>query len=62
MDSPLTPKSDLLSSSAAVNNQENLKLWLCELTHLSPQQIDRLLVQREQQQLASEQPESIQGA
>jgi hypothetical protein len=63
MNSPLTPQSDLLSSCTAVN-PENLKLWLCELTHLSPQQIDRLLIQREQQQAAliPDPSESTQGA
>lgn len=62
MDTPLTPQSDVLSSSTPIN-PEHLKLWLCELTHLSPQQIEHVLVQREQQQqLVSKQSESIQGA
>lgn len=35
--------------SAANDKKENLKLWLCELTHLTPQQVDRLIEQMEQQ-------------
>jgi hypothetical protein len=34
------------------NNKENLKLWLCELTHLTPRQVEDLMAQMEQQQLS----------
>jgi hypothetical protein len=34
------------------NSKENLKLWLCELTHLTPRQVEDLMVQMEQQQLS----------
>ncbi|WP_404787858.1 hypothetical protein [Altericista sp. CCNU0014] len=62
MNNPLKPKSDSLSSAATID-PETLKLWLCELTHLSPQQIDRVLDQREPQQasLLSPQTESARG-
>jgi hypothetical protein len=38
-----------ISPTATVDNKENLKLWLCELTHLSPQQVDYLMERMEQQ-------------
>jgi hypothetical protein len=37
-------------STMPVGNQENLKLWLCELTHLTPHQVERLVEQMEQEQ------------
>jgi hypothetical protein len=42
----------LISATEAVSN-DSLKLWLCELTHLSVEQIDQLMAQREQQQLST---------
>jgi hypothetical protein len=39
------------SASDAEPDKDNLKHWLCELTHLSPQQIERVLAQREQELL-----------
>jgi hypothetical protein len=44
----------------AGSSKENLKLWLCELTHLTPRQVEELMVQMEQQQL-SEAVESAAG-
>jgi hypothetical protein len=37
------------SPTAAADSKENLKLWLCELTHLTPNQVDCLMEQMEQQ-------------
>jgi hypothetical protein len=37
-------------STIPVGNKENLKLWLCELTHLTPHQVERLMEQMEKQQ------------
>jgi hypothetical protein len=45
----LTPVSVAEDSTEA--NKENLKLWLCELTHLTPRQVEELMAQMEQQQL-----------
>jgi hypothetical protein len=36
----------------AGSSKENLKLWLCELTHLTPRQVEDLMAQMEQQQLS----------
>lgn len=46
-----TPTS--LPNTLAIENQENLKLWLCELTHLTPNQVERLIDQMAQQQAQS---------
>jgi hypothetical protein len=43
---PVTEKEETGSS------KENLKLWLCELTHLTPRQVEELMTQMEQQQLS----------
>jgi hypothetical protein len=38
-----------ISPTETVDNKENLKLWLCELTHLTPHQVDHLIERMEQQ-------------
>jgi hypothetical protein len=47
----LIPKP-IIEEDSAGNNKENLKLWLCELTHLTPRQVEELMVQMEKQQLS----------
>jgi hypothetical protein len=42
----------IIEEDSAGNNKENLKLWLCELTHLTPRQVEDLMAQMEQQQLS----------
>jgi hypothetical protein len=44
---PLTPQLNSISSSVTAD-RDNLKLWIRELTHLSPQQIEHVLAQQEQ--------------
>lgn len=42
----------ILEEDSTGNNKENLKLWLCELTHLTPRQVEELMAQMEQQRLS----------
>jgi hypothetical protein len=49
---PLPPKLNSISCEATAD-RDNLKLWLRELTHLSPQQVEYVLTQREQVLLAA---------
>jgi hypothetical protein len=42
----------VLEKDGVGNSKENLKLWLCELTHLTPRQVEELMTQMEQQQLS----------
>jgi hypothetical protein len=44
--------SPIAGKEGAGDSKENLKLWLCELTHLTPRQVEELMVQMEQQQLS----------
>jgi hypothetical protein len=45
--SPMTITENF-PSTIPVGNKENLKLWLCELTHLTPHQVERLMEQMEE--------------
>lgn len=51
MTSPLDPNVTLPPLASTIS-KDSLKLWLCELTHLLPEQIEDLLAQREQEPLA----------
>lgn len=42
-------------SAAEEDHKKNLKLWLCELTHLTPQQVENLVEHMEQQQTPQQQ-------
>jgi hypothetical protein len=42
-------------SAAEEDPKKNLKLWLCELTHLTPQQVENLVEHMEQQQTPQQQ-------
>ncbi len=50
MTGPIDPSVDW-SASATEPDKDNLKHWICELTHLSPQQVERVIAQREQELL-----------
>jgi hypothetical protein len=41
--------TEVFPTATVVSNQENLKLWLSELTHLTPPQVEQLVEQMEQQ-------------
>jgi hypothetical protein len=43
---PLNPKLNSISCDATAD-RDNLKLWIRELSHLSPQQVEDVLTQRE---------------
>jgi hypothetical protein len=45
----LIPVPAVGEDTTAEASKENLKLWLCELTHLNPQQVEVLMAQMEQQ-------------
>jgi hypothetical protein len=47
MSDPLTPKLNSISGGVTTD-RDNLKLWIRELTHFSPQQVDFVLAQQEQ--------------
>ncbi len=41
--------TEVFPTATAISNQENLKLWLSELTHFTPPQVEQLVEQMEQQ-------------
>jgi hypothetical protein len=49
---PLTPQLNSISGSVT-DDRDNLKLWIRELTHLFPQQIEYVLAQQERVALAA---------
>lgn len=51
MTDPIDPNADWRALETEPD-KENLKHWLFELTHLSPQQVERVIAQREQELLS----------
>lgn len=45
-------KPQALSVDTAADSRETLKSWICELTAFQPEQVDSLLEQMEEHQLA----------